>query len=141
MLPNNNLFNLEITTMCINNCVVPDDILYHINNFLQSIGANFVKPLDTRKKFKFKFICYDIPMDDCAVVPEDANIPTDDVPEDIDIEQQFCEIKIYIYSLESNSYAVEFQRRKGDSIAFNKIFDRAFKYLETYFASICMYHK
>jgi len=45
-----------------------------------------------------------------------------------------CQLKVYIY-LQELGCAVEFQRRKGDAIAFQGIYDKAAKYLSEHIAS------
>jgi len=45
-----------------------------------------------------------------------------------------CHLKVYIY-LQEAGCAVEFQRRKGDAIAFMGIYDKAAKYLREHIAS------
>ncbi|CAK9049459.1 unnamed protein product [Durusdinium trenchii] len=44
-----------------------------------------------------------------------------------------CTLKIRVYSEENEKYAVEFQRRMGCSVAFNRAFSEAVKFLRSFF--------
>ncbi|CAL1173586.1 unnamed protein product [Cladocopium goreaui] len=44
-----------------------------------------------------------------------------------------CTLKIRVYFIEGETYCVEFQKRTGDGIAFNRAFRQAVKFLDSYF--------
>jgi len=56
---------------------------------------------------------------------------------DIFVENRKCTLKVRVYSERGEQFAVEFQRRSGDSLAFQSIFCQAKKHIQSSFAVVC----
>jgi len=108
-LPSDSFFKLEVTTVYVLS-TNPYEIGNHVLDYLQdpSVISVLTKPV-RRHKFAIK-----------------ADIFRGDL---------MCTTKIRVYNQGSNQFAVEFQRRAGDSIAFNQTFQGASAYLKKHFTS------
>jgi hypothetical protein len=107
-IPNDGYFQLEVTTIdVVNSSAV--EIGNHIIDFLHGASSTLITKVN-QHKFTIK-----------------AEVCIDDLS---------CVTKIRIYKRSADAYAVEMQRRSGDSVAFQKLYNNAAAYL----ASPLTYH-
>jgi len=100
--PDSKDFKLEPTTLHVSGADAAD-VGNHLLDFLGTVAGASVTKVDS-KKFSIK-----------------ANV---------DGDQGTCTVKVRIFARDPGKYAVEFQRRGGDSMALHLVFERAQEYLE-----------
>jgi len=99
-LPKDCFFKLEITTQYVTS-VAPFEIGNAMLFFLEAADAIITKV--RRPKFA--------------------------ITADVFIDSLRCTTKVRVYSLAGCRFAIEFQRRSGDSLSFNAVYERASRYL------------
>mmetsp|Transcript_71309 Transcript_71309/g.159655 ORF Transcript_71309/g.159655 Transcript_71309/m.159655 type:complete len:426 (-) Transcript_71309:8-1285(-) len=63
------------------------------------------------------------------------------VKADVFVEASVCALKARAYQEEHGTYAVEFQRRSGDAVTFNRVFQQASKFLSPRFIPVKLTEK
>lgn len=110
-LPSDNFFKLHKTTFHVTN-TTPFQLGNHLLKFFSGeshspVSSSIIKV--NHKKFSIK---------------------ADDF-----IGSWKCTLKVRVYQEECAKYAIEFQRRSGDCVAFNKVYQQAAKFFQLHFAT------
>lgn len=100
--PTDSFFKLEMTTLYVASSM-PCEIGNHLLDFL---GTEVVSTITKMRRAKFS------------------------IKADVFVDSMMCSLKIRVYSQESGQFAIEFQRRSGDTISFNVTFQKLAAYLK-----------
>mmetsp|Transcript_111977 Transcript_111977/g.311776 ORF Transcript_111977/g.311776 Transcript_111977/m.311776 type:complete len:443 (+) Transcript_111977:90-1418(+) len=107
-VPADPFFKLEVTTIHVSSST-PWDIG---NNLLDFLNTKVVSSITKVSTLKFA------------------------IKADVLAESSSCALKVRTYREERERYAVEFQRRSGDSVTFNQTFQQARKFLSPHFTPV-----
>lgn len=105
--PTDSFFKLEMTTLFVASSM-PCEIGNHLLDFL---GTEVVSTITKMRRAKFS------------------------IKADVFVDSMMCSLKIRVYRQESGQFAIEFQRRSGDTISFNVTFQKLAAYMKS---RLCM---